>query len=104
MSRAAAEAARQTAEGSPKGAGAGRRRHQHMRLDPRLALMVDRPDGQVALEVLKGFLDLRKLHIEFPELHRQLLAQIAAQKITALAPACHAQFGAVEFENGRSAR
>ena len=36
--------------------------------DPVLQLVVDRPQGQVALEVLEGLLDLDQLDVELPQL------------------------------------
>ena len=51
-----------------------------MRLDALLALIVDGPNREVAFDVLKCFLDLDELDVEFPKLDRQLLAQILRKR------------------------
>ena len=46
----------------------GQKSDEDMGFDALLILMIDRSDGQVALEVLKGLFDLRQLQIECPQL------------------------------------
>ena len=40
---------------------------EDMRLDPRGQLMEDRPDGELALQVLEGCLDFDQLEIRLPD-------------------------------------
>ena len=63
----------------------GQERDEDVRLDATDQLMVDRPQLQIVLEVLKGGLDLDQLDIELPQLGRVAARQIGAQKISALA-------------------
>src|SRR5260370_147445 len=56
-----------------------------MRLDAGLDLVIDRPDGEVAFEVLERFFDADELKIQAPQLGRVRLREIGAQQIAALA-------------------
>ena len=44
------------------------KRHEDVRFDPLLALMKDRPDRQVALEILERLLHVDQLHVELHKL------------------------------------
>ena len=57
----------------------GQKRNQDVRLDPFFALMKDRPDRQIALEILKRLFDVDQLQVQAPELSRIGLGQIGAQ-------------------------
>src|SRR6516225_1404879 len=81
------EAARERPQPRPQGdvQAIGQERDEDVRLDAADQLMVDRPQLQIVLEVLKGGLDLDQLDIELPQLGRVPARQIGAQKISALA-------------------
>ena len=63
----------------------GDERDKDVRLDPVLALMEDRPDGQIVLEFLERLLDLHELHVVAPQDRRILAGQVGTQQIPALA-------------------
>ena len=63
----------------------GQKGHENMRFNASLFLMEKRAQCQIALEVLKRLLDLRKLDIEVPQLRRLLLGQVGAQQVAAFA-------------------
>src|SRR5208283_5703506 len=60
---------------------------EDVRLDALLFLMVDRADGEVALERSKRLLHLDQLEVEAPQGGGIALGQIAAQQIAPFAPA-----------------
>src|SRR5207248_11222529 len=63
----------------------GQKGNEDVRLDAGLELVKDRPDREVALEVLEGFLDRRRQQIMAPQLGRVFLDEIGAQQISAFA-------------------
>src|SRR5258705_13858424 len=65
----------------------GQEGDEDMRFDPGLVLMEDRPDGEVALKVLEGFLDADEQQVQIPQLGGIVFGEIGAEKITPLAPA-----------------
>src|SRR5271157_6466719 len=67
-----------------------------VRLDAPLLLVVDRADGEVALERSKRFLHLNELDVVAPQGGGIALGQIAAQEIASFAPARLPQFLAIE--------
>src|SRR5260370_28684504 len=69
---------------------------EDMRLDPRLVLVKDRPDGEVTFEVLERLLDADKLEVEAPQPRRIVVGEIGAQEVPALAPPGAAQLRAIE--------
>src|SRR6516225_1143597 len=81
------EAARQRPQPRPQGdvQAVGQERDEDVRLDATDQLMVDRPQLQIVLKILKGGLDLDQLDIELPQLGRVAAGQIGAQKVSALA-------------------
>jgi hypothetical protein len=64
----------------------GQERHEDVRFHALFSLMKDRPDGQIALEVLKRLFHRHQLQVEAPELGRIGLGQVGAQQIAAFAP------------------
>src|SRR6516165_11412327 len=69
---------------------------EDMRLNPRLVLVKDRPNGEVAFEVLERLFDAAELKVKAPQPRRIVVDEIGAQEIAALAPPGPAQFGAIE--------
>ena len=67
-----------------------------MGLDPRLQLVMDRPQRQVALQGLERLLHLDQAHIELPELRRVAVGEVRPQQVPPLAAAHLAEGGAVE--------
>ena len=65
-------------------------------LDPPWLLMVDRPDGEVAFEGSKRFLDLDELEVVAPKRRGIALGQVAAQEIAPFAPPRLPQLLAIE--------
>ena len=55
---------------------------EDVRLDPILALMEDRPDGQIVLQFLERLLDLAELHVVAPQCRRVLAGEVGTQQIT----------------------
>ena len=53
-------------------------------LDPGFALMEDRADREVVLELLEGLFDLGELHIVLPERRGVFVGQVRAQQVAAL--------------------
>lgn len=77
----------------------GEERHEDVRLDARLALVVDRPQGQVVLDLLERLLDLGELGAEAPKCFGWLRrADVGAQQVAALTGAHTAQPAAIELE------
>lgn len=74
----------------------GNKGDENVSLDAMLKLVIDGPYGEISLEGAKSFFDLSELHVEFPELRRRILAEIAAKQKTVLATACFPQFFAIE--------
>ena len=62
----------------------GDERDEEVRLDPGFALMEDRADREVVLEVLEGLFDLGELHIVVPERRGVFVGQVRAQQVAAL--------------------
>src|ERR1700732_5479846 len=81
----------------------GQERHEDVRLDAVLELVVDRAQVQIVLHGLEGGLDLDELDVEPPQLGRVLAGEIGAQQITAFAPPPLAQLVAIEREAEGSA-
>ena len=65
-------------------------------LDALGLLVMDRPDGEIALEVSKRFLHLTELQIIIPQRRRIVLGQVAAEQIAPFAAADLSQFLAIE--------
>ena len=65
----------------------GDERDEEVRLDPGFALMEDRADREVVLELLEGLFDLGELHIVLPERRGVFVGQVRAQQVAALPPA-----------------
>ena len=57
-----------------------------MRFDALFVLMEDRPDRQIALEVLERLFHRDQLEVEAPQLGGIALGQIGAQQIATFAP------------------
>src|SRR5205814_8446591 len=74
----------------------GQKGNEDVRLDAGLELVKDRPDREVALEVLERFLDRNQQQIMAPQLGRVFLDQVGAQQISTLARADLPQFVAIE--------
>lgn len=69
-----------------------------MCLDAILALVVDRANTQIPLELLECLLDLGQLDVVGPELCRVLVGEIGAQQVASLAAAYLAQLLAIKRE------
>ena len=67
-----------------------------MRFDAGLELVKDRPDRQVALEVLECLLDPDQQQIMAPQLGGVFLDEVGAQQIPAFARSCLTQLIAIE--------
>src|SRR5215510_3837633 len=65
-------------------------------LDARLELVKDRPDGQIAFEVLERLLDRHQQQVMAPQLGRVLFDEVGAQQIPAFAQSCLPEFVAIE--------
>jgi len=65
----------------------GEEGHEDVRLNTLVCLMIDGPDGEIALELLEGLLHLGELDVEGPQLRRGLSQEIGAQQILAFVPA-----------------
>ena len=74
----------------------GQKGDEDVGLDARRELVKDRPDGEIAFEVLEDLFDGDQQQIVAPQLGRVLLDQVGAQQISALARACASQLLAVE--------
>ncbi len=57
-----------------------------MGLDAVVELVIDRPDGEIAFQLLEGPLDLGELYLKAPQAGRVVVAEVGAQQVTALAP------------------
>jgi len=55
--------------------------NEDVRFDAIIFLVIDWPDGEIALDILEGFLDLGQLHVIAPERFRALFDQVAAQQV-----------------------
>ena len=64
--------------------------------DTAFQLMEDRPDGEIALEVAEGLLDVDELEIVAPQSGGVVVGEIGAQQIAALAPSHLTQLVAIE--------
>ena len=69
----------------------GHKGDEDIRLNAFIALMVNRPNGQVALEFFKRLLDFGELELVLPKPGRIDPGEIGAEQVTALAPAYLAQ-------------
>jgi len=69
---------------------------EDMRFDAIIAVMVNGPYRQIALEFLDGLFDFGQLHILLPQLCRIRGGEVGAQQIVAFATALPAQLGFVE--------
>src|SRR5947209_11480395 len=58
---------------------------EHMRIGAVFELMIDGPDTQFAFQRSKYTLDLRELHIAYPQNRRVFAREIAAQQIVPVA-------------------
>jgi hypothetical protein len=76
----------------------GQERHEDVRLDALLDLVVDRAQVQIVLHGLEGGLDFDELDVEPPQFGRVFAGEIGAQQIAAFAPSHLAQLGAIERE------
>src|SRR5262249_25026752 len=65
-------------------------------LDARLELVKDRPDRQIAFEVLECLLDRHQQQIMTPQLGRILFDAVGTQEIPAFAQACLPELVAIE--------
>jgi hypothetical protein len=81
-----------------------------MRLDARLVLVKDRPDGEVApclvrqaFEVPERLFDADELEVQAPQPRRIIVGEIGAQQIPPLAPPGLAQLGAIKAVAERGA-
>ena len=74
----------------------GDERDEDVGLDAMIALVVDGPDRQIALELLEGLLDLGELDVIAPELRWVGVAEVGAQQIAALAPPRRSQLVLVQ--------
>jgi hypothetical protein len=61
--------------------GVGEEGDEDVRLDPLFVLVEDRPDREVALQVLERLFDCDELNVVLPEDRRILVGQIGAQQI-----------------------
>src|SRR5580704_10683805 len=75
---------------------------EDVRLDPRLTLMKDRTNGQIALQGLERLLHRDELNVILPEKRGIALGQIGAQQIAALAASDGSQLAAIESERQRA--
>jgi len=74
----------------------GQEGDEDVRLDARLALVKDRPDREIAFEVLERLFDRHQQQVMAPQLSRVFLDEIGAQQIATFARSCLPQFGAIE--------
>ena len=74
-----------------------------MRLDTLIGLMIDWPDGEIALQLLERLLHFGELDVEGPQLRRGLSYEIGAQQIPAFVPPAGAQARPVQ-RKGESLR
>ena len=66
----------------------GKEGHEDVRLDTLVGLMIDWPDGEIALQLLERLLYFGELDVEGPQFRRSLSREIGAQQIPAfVAPA-----------------
>jgi len=69
---------------------------EDVRLDARRLLVMDRPDGEVALQGPKRFVDLNELQMVAPQRRRIAFGQVAAQQIAPFAPTRPPRFLEIE--------
>jgi hypothetical protein len=74
----------------------GQKGDEDMCLDAGLELVKDRPDREIALEVLERLLDRHQQQVMAPQLGRVFLDEIGAQQVPAFARSCLPQFVAIE--------
>ena len=56
-----------------------------MGLDAVVELVIDRPDGEIAFQLLEGLLDLGELDVKAPQAGRVIVLQVGAQQVAAFA-------------------
>src|SRR5271157_2952202 len=76
----------------------GEEGHEDVRLDTLVCLMIDGPDGEIALELLERLLHFGELDVEGPQLRRGLSHEIGAQQVPAFVPPAGAQARPVQRE------
>ena len=76
----------------------GEEGHEDVRLDAPIGLVIDGPDGEIALQFLERLFHLSELDVEGPQLRRRLSCEIGAQQIPAFVPPARAQALAVQRE------
>src|SRR5713101_5655852 len=69
---------------------------EDVRLDARLELVKDRPDREVAFQILECLFHRDQQQIVAPQLGRVFLDKVGAQKVSAFAPSCLSQLLAIE--------
>ena len=69
----------------------GKEGHEDVRLDTLIGLMIDWPDGEIALQFLERLLHFGELNVEGPQFCRGLAHKIGAQQIPAFVAAAGAQ-------------
>ena len=74
----------------------GQEGDEEVRLNAGLELVKDRPDRQVAFEVLERLLDRNQQQVVAPQLGRVFLDEVGAQQIPAFARSCLPQLIAIE--------
>ncbi len=52
----------------------------------RVELVMDRPDREIAFQLLEGLLDLGELPVKAPQAGRVVVAEVGAQQVAAFAP------------------
>jgi hypothetical protein len=70
----------------------------HVRLDALVRLMIDWPDGEIALQFLERLLHFGEPDVESPQLRRRLSCEIGAQQVPAFVAPAGAQALAVQRE------
>src|SRR5271157_2083944 len=81
----------------------GEEGHEDVRLDALVRLMIDGPDGEIALQLLERLLHFGELDVEGPQLRRGLSYEIGAQQIPAFVSPAGAQARPVQ-RKGESLR
>lgn len=76
----------------------GEEGHEDVGLDTLLALVIDGPDGEIALQFLERLFHFGELNIESPQFRRRLSCEIGAQQIPAFVTPAGAQALAVQRE------
>jgi hypothetical protein len=74
----------------------GQEGDEDVRLDARLELVKDRPNREIALQILERLFYRDQQQIVAPQLGRIFFDEVGAQKISAFAPSCLSQLLAIE--------